>query len=84
MNKKIDKLAHLFLYFGYVVGAVAIYMARYNPTRQFFVIILLVAFYVLWGFVYHHAKREASGRLFLEYLLIALIAILAGFFVLMA
>lgn len=83
MNKHLEKLAHLFLYFGYLVGIVAIYLARYNPTRQFLVIVLLVAFYVLWGFVYHHAKREASGRLFLEYLMIALIALLAGFFVLM-
>jgi len=84
MNKKLDKLAHLFLYFGFVVGIVAIYLARYNPTRQFLVVVLLVAFYVLWGFVYHHSKKEATGRLFLEYLLIALIAVLAGFFVLMA
>ena len=78
-----EKFAHLFLYFGFAVGAVAIYLAKYDPTRQFLVIVLLVAFYVLWGFSYHHAKKEASGRLFLEYLLIALIALLAGFFVLM-
>lgn len=83
MNKHLDKFAHLFLYFGFVVGAVAIYMAKYDPTRQFLVIVLLVAFYMLWGFSYHHAKREASGRLYLEYLLVALIALLAGFFVLM-
>lgn len=83
MNKKMEKFAHLFLYFGYAIGVVAIFLARYNPTRQFLIIVLLVAFYVIWGFVYHHAKKEATGRLFLEYLLIALIALLAGFFVLM-
>ncbi len=84
MNKHLDKLAHLFLYFGFAVGAVAIYLARYNPTEQFLIIVLLATFYIVWGFSYHHARREATGRLFLEYLLIALIAVLAGFFVLVA
>ena len=84
MNKRLDNLAHLFLYSGFVVGGVAIYSVRYNPTRQFAVVVLLAVFYVLWGFTYHHTKRETTSKLFFEYLLIALIAILAGFFVLVS
>lgn len=84
MNKRIDTIWHLFLYVGLVVGSLAAYTSRNDSTRQFFVLLFLVAFYLIWGFAYHHSKRDASRKIFMEYGAIALIALGAGYLVLMS
>lgn len=79
--KRLDSLAHIFLLFGFAVGAMAIVRLRYDSLSQFLVILLLSLFYLLWGATYHHLRGDISRKLFLEYLLIASIATLAAFLV---
>lgn len=82
MNKKnIDKLAYILLFFGLSLGAISIYTFRFSSTRQFVVIMFLIAFYLTWGFVYHHLRGNATKRLMIEYLIIGAIAALTSFFV---
>ncbi len=78
MNKAAEKLAQTLLYFGFVVGAVAVYVSRYDSRRQFLIVLLLIAFYLIWGFSYHSGKKDLKKRVFLEYLVISLIALLAA------
>lgn len=84
MNKKLDLLWHAFLYSSLVVGVAGVYFSRFNSGRQFLVLMLLVIFYLVWGFAYHHTKGDANRKMFLEYLFIGLIALLAGFLVLVS
>lgn len=84
MKKKHDLTWHLFMYIGLAVGALGVFLSRYDATRQFVVLALLVLFYLVWGFAYHHTKGDADRRKMLEYLFIGLIAVLAGFLVLVS
>ncbi|MEK7581483.1 MAG: hypothetical protein AAB512_04310 [Patescibacteria group bacterium] len=84
MTKKLDTTWHLFLYAAFLVGAAAVYLSRYDSYRQFVVLALLVIFYIVWAIAYHHVKGDVTKKLFLEYLLIALIALGAGYLVLMS
>jgi len=79
--KHLDILAHVFLILGLAVGAMAIYRLRFDSTSQFLVILIIVLFYLLWGTTYHHIKGEISKKLLLEYLIISLIVVIAGFLV---
>lgn len=77
-----DFFAHLVLYTGLTVGILAVYISRFDANRQFAVVLILVVFYLLWGYWYHtHVKADATKKLFLEYFLIALIAISASILV---
>jgi len=79
--KRLDTLAHIFLLSAFAVGVAAIFRLRYDPTGQFLVIIILCLFYLMWGATYHHIKGDITKKVFLEYLLIASIAAIAGFLV---
>ena len=79
--KHLDILAHVFLFLGLLVGAVAIFRLRFDSFSQFLVILIITFFYLLWGTTYHHIKGEITRKLFVEYLLIALIVTIAGFLV---
>ena len=79
--KHLDFLAHVFLILGLAVGSVAVYRLRYDSPSQFLVILIITLFYLLWGTTYHHIKGEIEKKLLLEYLIIALIATIAGFLV---
>ena len=79
--KHLDILAHVFLVLGLIVGVAAIYRLRFDSTSQFLVILIITLFYLLWGTTYHHIKGEITKKLLLEYLIIALIVIIAGFLV---
>ena len=84
MSKKLETTWHLFLYLGLTVGSVAAYFSRVDSTRQFWMLLFMVAFYLIWGFAYHYSKKDASKKLFMEYTAIALIALGAGYLVLMS
>ena len=84
MTKHFDKLAHLFLYGALAIGAVGLYFSRFSATRQFILILLLVAFYLVWGLIYHNLRRDISNKLMIEYLIIASLALLASYFVLLS
>lgn len=80
-KKTLDIIAHVVLYFGLAVGASAVFLSRFDENKQFLLILLLVAFYLLWGYLYHELRRDLTRKLFGEYLLVALIALAAGFLV---
>ncbi len=81
-NKKLDRVAYICLYVGFVIGAAGIYLSRFDSMRQFTVILLLVSFYLIWGLIYHNLRRDASRKLLIEYLTIAVIALLSTYLVL--
>ncbi len=84
MNRKFDTLWHLLLYFGLIIGSMAVMLSRFDATRQYMILVLLVVYYLTWGMAYHHSKQDATRKLAIEYLLIALIALGAGYLVLMS
>ena len=84
MNKTQDKLAHGFLYLGFLVGVVSIYFWRFSASVQFVVILSLIAFYLIWGALYHNHKGDLDKRLALEYLLIGAVCLLASVVVFLA
>ena len=79
--KRFDTLAYVCLYSVLVIGAAIVYKLRFDSLYQFLVILLLCAFYLVWGFAFHYLKKDASTRLFLEYLIIAAIAVFAAYLV---
>lgn len=79
--KHIEKLANILLFLGIGVGAVAIYRVRFDPASQFLVLIMIVAFYVLWGVVYHTLRRDFKRKVMFEYLLVGAIGLAGGLLV---
>ncbi|OGD88823.1 hypothetical protein A3F45_00985 [Candidatus Curtissbacteria bacterium RIFCSPHIGHO2_12_FULL_41_17] len=77
--KHFEKIAHSFLVLGFLVGLLAIFKVRYDTSGQFWVILALALFYLIWGFIYHSVKGDLARKLILEYLLIALICAVAAF-----
>ncbi|MDO8715895.1 MAG: hypothetical protein Q7J73_03685 [Dehalococcoidales bacterium] len=68
-----DKVAHLILVAGFIVGLAAFFQA--GPGQNQFVIVLsMTVYYLVWGFTYHHLRRDINAVLLLEYLAIAAIA----------
>lgn len=84
MSKKLDTTWHVFLYGALALGALAAYLSRFDASGQFFILTFLICFYLVWGFAYHSSKRDASVKLFWEYVAIAMIALGAGYLVLMS
>lgn len=76
--KRLDLLSYSLLLSGIVLGAAAFWDLRYSQNAQLLVIFLMVLFYLLWGLVYHFAKGDLKKKLFLEYVLIALICVGVG------
>lgn len=74
MNSKVknfDNIAHVGLLIGFMVGAVAIFTLRFDSSAQFLVVLVMAVFYLVWGLVYHHIKRDFNLKLFFEYVAIA-------------
>lgn len=79
--KFLDTIAHLLLFLGIVVAALAFWGLRSQVGVQLLVVFLAVTFYIFWAIVYHSARRDLSKKLFLEYLLVAAIACVVGILV---
>lgn len=76
--KHIDIIFYSLLLSAVGVGAWAILKSHGEPGSQLLIVLVLVVFYLLWGVVYHHVKRDLSRKLFLEYLIIGAIAGASG------
>lgn len=83
MSKKLDFYWHMVLYGGLAIGAIAAYVSRFDSTGQFVILGFLVSFYLVWGWAYHHTKGDMSKKIYIEYIAVALIALGAGYLVLM-
>lgn len=79
--KHFDKVAHILLLLGLVVAVASVYQARFDPGRQLAVLLLFVAFYLLWGVIYHQLRGDLTRKLFAEYLVLTAIALVVGFLV---
>lgn len=79
MNKTTDRAAHTLLYFGFIVGVVALFAAQADSRRQLLIVLMLVTFYLIWGYSYHSTRKDLNKRVIFEYLAIALISLLAAF-----
>lgn len=58
------------------LGIILFYLFAGNSQRQFTVIIATSITYFLWGVVYHKLEGDLHPKIVVEYLLIALLAIL--------
>ncbi len=82
MNKRSFDIASYILLTGVlVVGFLAYRQFRYNPSAQFLVVVAGVCAYLGWGIVYHHLRRDLTLKVYLEYLLIASIVLVAALLV---
>lgn len=79
--KHFDIFSYIFLIFGFVIGALAVYSSRFDAVRQFVIILTLCIYYLLWGSIYHWLKGDLKRSLIAEYLLVAAIAAAAAFLV---
>ena len=70
--KHIEAPAHTVLLSGFTVGILAFFNSPAGQ-KQFWVVLALTSFYLVWGFTYHHLKRDVNNRLLMEYLAIAAI-----------
>lgn len=71
--KHIEKWAHLVLIGGFLVGSISFFRAPAGEGR-FLVVFSMTLFYLVWGLLYHHIRRDLSYKILLEYLAIAAIA----------
>lgn len=68
-----DKIAHLILLVGFIVGLLAFF--KVGPGQsQFLIVLAITVYYLVWGFTYHHSRGDINAALLLEYLAIAAIA----------
>lgn len=87
MNKKFrafDIWAHSVLILGIFVGIAGYMRVRFDAQKGFLAVALSALYYVIWGFVYHNLRGDFNRKLMFEYLIIAGIALAAGFLVLIA
>ena len=77
----VDKLAYSVLFAALLLGTAAIFSLKYEPNGQFATIVGFSIFYLVWAVVYHLFKRDLNLTVFLEYLIIASIALVVGFLV---
>ena len=78
MMKK-QQLLHLMHYLILVVilgiGLVLFWFFTGLPNRQYAVVIAISSLYFLWGIFHHLVEGDLHGRIVVEYLLIALMAV---------
>jgi len=59
-----------------ISGILAIKYFQSRPDLQSAVILIIASFYVLWGLIYHEIKGDFHLKIMIEYLLVAIIAVL--------
>ena len=77
-SRGFDIVSYILLTGVLVMGFLAYRQYRYNPDMQFLVVVAGVCAYLGWGAVYHHLRRDMSLGVYLEYLLIASIVLVAA------
>lgn len=59
-----------------LLGLIMFYLNIGFPNRQLLVIILISFFYVMWGIIHHFLQGDLHPKIVVEYILIAIIAIM--------
>lgn len=79
--KRFDTIFYILLFLGLAIGASQFFAFSARPTSQFWIIVAIIAYYVIWGTAYHYLKGGLKRSLFLEYLTIGAIGIVVGILV---
>ena len=64
------------LFIALSIGVFLFYLSVGNPARQYNLILACSTVYFLWGVIYHLMKGDFHVKVVVEYLLIALLAVL--------
>jgi hypothetical protein len=78
-HKKIKHLQLLhYIVLGFILAVGLAFVSFYtgNPDRQFSIIMLTGALYVLWGLILHAVEGDLHPKIVVEYLLIAVLAVI--------
>lgn len=59
-----------------IVGLWGIYMFSYYPAMRLAIMISLSVSYVVWGIVHHAHQKDLHPKIVVEYLLVAMLALL--------
>ena len=77
MKKELHKYIYfLTLFFVLALSTWLFYLLAGFPKKQFILIILAAIFYFGWGIVHHLIKGDFHLEIMLEYLLIAILAVI--------
>lgn len=70
-------LSHYFFLLSILFAGLVsfIYFSAF-PVKQFGVVIITAALYVLWGIAHHYAEGDLYPKIMVEYIVIALLSIL--------
>ena len=63
------------LYLGLILSAVSFYLFSSQPGLQIIVVLATGLYYVLWGIIHHAREGDFHISIFLEYFLIASLAV---------
>jgi len=67
---------HLFLFTVMGIGLLMMFLYKGYPGIQQSIILGMAGFYVVWGLVFHHLKGDTHPKIVIEYVLIAILAVL--------
>ena len=76
MNDKKHTYYFLLLFLGLAIGFLLFFTLRYNQMYQFYSVIGMVIYYILWGFFHHYEEDRLDFYIISEYLLIGSVVIL--------
>jgi hypothetical protein len=78
-NKSVSQLHSVFIVFLFIIlliGVFLFYIASGNPQQQYSLVLFFALVYFLWGVIYHMLKGDFHLKIVVEYLLIAIFAVL--------
>lgn len=79
--RRFDILFYILLFLGLAIGVSQFFAFSARPTSQFWIIVAIIAYYVIWGAAYHYLKGDLRRSLFLEYLTLGAIGVVVGILV---
>ncbi len=65
-----NKGYYISLFLVLIVGIVLALSASYDKSLQFFIIVMITVFYVLFGILHHHLHHDNSPKVVVEYVLV--------------
>lgn len=77
---------HLFYYIALalicLLSVILVKALNFSKQEQFFIVVFLGFFYVLWGVLHHILHHNLRLRIFIEYIVIAMFGIAVTVFIL--
>jgi len=77
---------HLFYYFALILmcilSIILVKLLGFSKQEQFFIVVFLGFFYALWGILHHILHHNLRPRIFIEYIVIAVLGISVTVFIL--